>query len=306
MENLINKNILNQIDNADKIYNGVHNIRSNGKSISRITSNNVEIISKENNSGLIVNVKNNVMGVTVHIPVILTNEDFTDTVNNTINIGENSEVVMVAGCGVHNSGNKKTVHDGVHEIKVQKGAKLKYIEKHYAEGSSVSKKIFNTKTYIEVEKDGTLEIELVQIKGVDSGEKDTQIILHDNAHLIITERIFTELDQKVTSNINIEMIGKNSSAQIVSRSVAKDDSNQVFYFNLNGKNKCSGHIECDSIIMNNAKVTSVPALSASNEDAALIHEAAIGKIASEQILKLMSLGLTAEEAQDTILKGFLK
>lgn len=306
MENLISTNILNMIDNKEEIYNGVHNIRNNGELMSRATSKQVDIESKENNSGLNVTVKPDEKGVSVHIPVILTNKDFTDTVNNTINIGENSDVTVIAGCGVHNSGESKTMHDGVHKIKVNKGAKLKYIEKHYAEGSSKSKKIFNTKTYIEVEENGNLEMELVQIKGVDNSEKDTEIILHENAHLLITERIFTEFDQKVVSNINIEMVGKNSSAQVVSRSVAKDSSKQVFNFNINGKNKCSGHVQCDSIIMNNAQVTSIPALSACNEDAALIHEAAIGKIASQQLLKLMSLGLTEEEAQDTILKGFLK
>ncbi|OFH96837.1 FeS cluster assembly protein SufB [Clostridium acetireducens DSM 10703] len=306
MLNSVEEKILDTIDNVKDLFSGAHNVRSNGKAISRSISKNIDIINKEDKPGINVVIKPNTIGESVHVPVILSDENFKDLVYNTFDVGEGSDVVVVAGCGIHNCGTKTTQHDGIHDFIVRKGAHLKYVEKHYAGGDGEAQKIFNTKTILEVEEDGVLEMELIQIKGVTSTKKDTEIRLHKNAHLIITERIFTELDQEAQSHINIELVGEDSTAQVISRSVSKDNSKQLFYFNMKGENKCRGHIECDSIIMGNAQVTSVPSLSAYNEDAELIHEAAIGKIASDQLMKLMSLGLTEKEAEETILKGFLK
>lgn len=302
----IDKGILKNIGVLDNIFSGAHNLRSNGVAISRSTSDNISIESRENNSGIIVSVKENTVGEEVHVPVILSNEDYTDTVNNIFEIGKFADVTVISGCGVHNHGEFKTEHDGVHEIYVREGAKLKYIEKHYAEGSSTAKKIFKTKTKIHVEKNGFLNMEVSQIKGVDYGEKEMEIQLEENAHLKISEKMMTDGEQFSKSNIIVELKGENSSAGVVSRSVAKDYSQQEFYFSVIGENKSKGHIECDSIIMGKAMVTSVPALKAFHVDAELIHEAAIGKIASEQLMKLMSLGLSEKEAEETILKGFLK
>ncbi|GAA0178540.1 SufD family Fe-S cluster assembly protein [Clostridium sediminicola] len=302
----IDTGILEKIGVLENVFSGAHNIRSNGVAVSRSTSKNINIDSRENNSGIIVTIEENTIGEEVHVPVILSNEDYTDTVNNIFEVGKFSDVTVVSGCGVHNHGKFKTEHDGTHEIYVREGAKLKYIEKHYAEGNSSAKKVFKTITKIYVEKDGVLEMELSQIKGVDYGEKEMEIHLSENASLKISEKMMTDGEQVSKSNVVVELNGTNSSAQVVSRSVAKDNSEQKFYFSLKGQNKSKGHIECDSIIMGNARVTSIPALEAFHVDAALIHEAAIGKIASEQLMKLMSLGLSEKEAEETILEGFLK
>lgn len=306
MSESIQEKILRKIDDTKDLYKGAHNVRSNGESLSRSTTRSISIKSKKDKQGIDVIISPNTQNESVHVPVIVSDKNINDKVYNTFDVGENSNVTIVAGCGIHNCTAQRTEHEGIHDIYIRKGAKAKYIEKHYAESDGKSQKIFHTKTIIEIEEDGTLEMDLVQIKGVDDSKKDVEIRLHKNAHLIITERIFTELDQKSISNLIVELSGENSSAQIVSRSVAKDTSNQTFYFMMKGNNKARGHIECDSIIMDKAHVTSIPALSANCEDAELIHEAAIGKIASEQLMKLMSLGLTETEAEETILKGFLK
>jgi Fe-S cluster assembly scaffold protein SufB len=306
MVNSIEEKILNKIDDTKEIFKVEHNIRSNGKTASRNISSNVSITNKDDKPGINVTIQPNTKNKSVHVPVIISNMNVTDTVYNTFDVGENSNISIVSGCGIHNCSAQKTKHIGIHEFFIRKGAKVKYIEKHYAESTGKSQKAFHTKTIINIEENGTLEMELVQIKGIDDSKSDIEINLHKNAHLIIIERALTENTQKLNSNLNINLIGEDSSAQIISRSVAKDNSSQKFNFMLNGKNKSKGHIECDSIIMGNANVISIPALSAACEDAELIHEAAIGKIASNQILKLMSLGLTEEEAQETILEGFLK
>ncbi|WP_270474619.1 SufB/SufD family protein [Clostridium cochlearium] len=302
----VEERILNVIDNVKDIFSGAHNIRKDGEKLERSISNNIHIKNKEDKSGIDVIVKPGTKGESVHIPVILTQEGLSDKVYNTFEIGENSEVEVVAGCGIHNPGHSKTQHDGVHEFFVRKSAKLKYSEKHYAEGEGKGKKVFNSKTILHVEEGGKVEMEIIQIKGVDDTERETEIYLQKEASLVITERMMTEGKQKAKSDIQIELKGEDSTAQVISRSVAKDDSNQKFNFNVVGKNKCRAHVQCDSIIMGNSKVESIPAIAAKHNEAELIHEAAIGKIANDQLIKLMSLGLTEKEAEDTILKGFLK
>ncbi|WP_125153180.1 SufB/SufD family protein [Clostridium rectalis] len=306
MLNSIDEKILNIIDNVKDIFSGAHNIRKDGQKFDRSISPNIGIINKGDKSGIDVLVKPNTKGESVHIPVILTEEGIQDLVYNTFDIGEGADIDVIAGCGIHNPGHSKTQHDGVHEFFVRKGARLKYIEKHYAEGEGEGKKVFNSKTILHVEEGAKVEMELIQIKGVDSTKRETEIYLDKKANLVITERMLTDYNQEAKSSINIEMNGENSTSQVISRSVAKENSKQVFYFNVTGKNKCRAHIQCDSIIMGNAKVKSIPAISAEHSEAELIHEAAIGKIANDQLMKLMSLGLTEKEAEDTILKGFLK
>ncbi len=302
----VEEKILNIIDNVKDIFGGAHNIRKDGEKFDRSISPNINIVNKTDKSGIDVIVKPNTKGESVHIPVILTQEGIHDLVYNTFEIGEGSDVDVIAGCGIHNPGHSKTQHDGVHEFFVRKGAKLKYIEKHYAEGEGQGKKVFNSKTILHVEEGGKVEMELIQIRGVDSTKRETEIYLGKEANLVITERMLTDYNQDAESHINIEMNGENATAQVISRSVAKADSKQVFYFNVAGKNKCRGHVQCDSIIMGNAKVNSIPSISAEHNEAELIHEAAIGKIGNDQLMKLMSLGLTEKEAEDTILKGFLR
>jgi len=305
MLNAIDKKLLQEIAGLHSIPQGAYNLRKDGQAAGRNTTANIDIVNKTDKPGIDVMIKPGTKQESVHIPVILS-QGMEDLVYNTFEIGENADVLIVAGCGIHNAGSEKAQHDGVHEFFVRKGAKVRYVEKHYGQGGGTGGRILNPKTIIEVEEDGVVELEMVQIKGVDATERDTLVRLHKNAHLIVTERLLTDQEQTAESKITVELLGENAAAKIVSRSVAKDDSRQVFHLNLLGYAKCRGHIQCDSIIMDNAKVSSIPEISAYHSDAELIHEAAIGRIASEQLLKLMTLGLTEEEAEETILQGFLK
>jgi len=301
----IDKNLLKEIADLHEIPQGAYNIRKNGEKLSRNTTANIDIVTKEDKPGIDIIIKPCTKNESVHIPVILS-ENLEDLVYNTFEIGEGSDVTIVAGCGIHNSTNKDSGHDGIHEFFVRKGAKMKYVEKHFGDGDGTGKRILNPTTIIDVEENGTAEIELVQIKGVDSTKRDTIVRLQKNARLIVSERLLTYLEQSAESIITVELLGDGSTAQVVSRSVAQNDSKQVFHLNMRGHCECRGHIQCDSIIMHNAQVSAIPEISALDEGAQLVHEAAIGRIASEQLTKLMCLGLTEQEAEETILQGFLK
>ena len=300
----VDKKLLEEVAGLHEIPQGAYNIRKNGQGVQRNTTANIDIVTKTDKPGINVIVKPGTKNESVHIPVILS-QAMDDLVYNTFEIGAGSDVLIVAGCGVHNSGSKKAEHDGIHEFFVRKGARMKYVEKHYGEGNGSGERILNPTTIIEVEEDGVAELEMAQIKGIDSARRDTQVKLHKNAKLIVSERLLTYLEQFAESTITVELLEDGSSAQILSRSVAQDSSKQLFHLSLRGYAACRGHIQCDSIIMDNAQVSSIPEITAFHADAQLIHEAAIGKIASEQLTKLMCLGLTEKEAEDTILKGFL-
>ncbi len=300
------KRLLEEVADLHGLPMGAYNIRKNGQGIRRKTTANIEIATKEDKPGINVVIKPGTRGESVHIPVILSREDLHDLVYNTFEIGADSDVLIVAGCGIHNPGCKTAQHDGIHEFFVRKGARMRYVEKHFGEGEGTGEKILNPKTMVEVEEGGIAELELIQIKGVDHTRRETEVILHKNARLIVTERLLTTSNQTSDSIITVELRGDDSTAQIVSRSVAQDNSRQIFHLNLRGYTRCRGHIQCDSIIMHQAQVSSIPEISAFHSDSQLIHEAAIGKIASEQLVKLMTLGLTEKEAEETILKGFLK
>ncbi|AFV03266.1 Iron-sulfur cluster assembly protein SufB [Dehalobacter sp. UNSWDHB] len=304
MLNAIDKKILAEVADLHEIPHGAYNIRKNGEKAGRNTTANIDIITKQDKPGIDIIVKPGTKGESVHIPVILS-EGMDDLVYNTFEIGADSDVLIVAGCGIHNPGSKKAQHDGVHEFFVRKGAKMKYVEKHYGEGDGSGERILNPKTIIEVEEGGVAELEMVQIRGVDQTKRDTEVRLHKNARLIVMERLLTTTNQNAESNITVELTGEDAAAQIISRSVAQDNSTQVFHLNMRGYAQCRGHIQCDSIIMDQAKVSSIPEISAFHSDAQLIHEAAIGRIANDQLIKLMTLGLTEKEAEDMILQGFL-
>lgn len=306
MLNVLDKLMLEKVADLHEIPQGAFNIRKNGEGVQRNTTANIDIVTKTDKPGIDVIVKPYTKGESVHIPVIVTEENINDLVYNTFEIGEYSDVLVVAGCGIHNSGNRKSQHDGIHNFFVRKGARLRYVEKHYGQGEGKGERVLNPKTIIEAEEGAIVELELVQIKGIDSTKRDTEILLKENAKLVVTERLLTYLDQVAESNISVELSGAGSSAQIISRSVAQDDSKQDFYFDLVGKNQCRGHIQCDAIIMHKAQVLSTPRISAYHSEAQLVHEAAIGRIESEQLIKLMSMGLSEKEAEDTILQGFLK
>lgn len=307
MFDIIDKGLLKAVADLEEIPKlGAYNIRKNGEGVSRRSTENVQIVPKKDKPGIDIIVAPNTKGEQVHIPVILSAEGMHDTVYNTFRIGENADVTIVAGCGIHNSCDTDAGHNGIHEFFIGKNAHVKYVEKHYGEGKGKGKRILNPVTKVHADENSTVEMEMVQISGVDDTVRDTDIDLADNAKMIITERLLTDGEQYAKSIVNAQLNGADSSARIISRSVAKDDSRQDFHMNLIGRADCRGHIQCDSIIMGNAHVSSIPQISAEHSDAQLIHEAAIGKIAGDQLLKLMSLGLSEEEAEDTILKGFLK
>ncbi|WP_434512848.1 SufB/SufD family protein [Desulfitobacterium sp. AusDCA] len=306
MLNLLDKSMLAKVADMHEIPQGAFNIRKNGQGVERRTTDNINILTKTDKPGIDIIVKPYTKGESVHIPVILTEESLNDLVYNSFEIGAYSDVVVVAGCGIHNDGCSKSQHDGIHTFNVRKGAKMRYVEKHYGEGAGTGGRVLNPKTILDVEEGATVELELVQIKGVDSTKRDTEVRLAKNAKVIITERLLTDKEQSAESKIIVELNGEGSSAQIISRSVAQDHSKQDFYFDLIGRSASRGHVQCDAIIMHDAKVYSTPRIAAEHSEAQLVHEAAIGRIESEQLIKLMSMGLSEKEAEDTILKGFLK
>lgn len=284
---------------------GAYNIRVNGESIGRSNSENVEIRSKEDKPGIDIIVKPGTKGEMVHIPVVVDASGLEDMVYNDFYIGEDADVNIVAGCGIHNDGTHLSQHDGIHTFHVGENARVTYVEKHYGEGEGTGKKVLNPETVVNLEKNSYLEMETVQIEGVDNTHRVTTGKCDDGASLIIKEKLMTSGNQVATTRFDVDLYGEESSADVVSRSVAKGNSKQEFLSAINGNNQCHGHSECDAIIMDDAIVTAIPELTANNIDAALIHEAAIGKIAGEQLTKLMTLGLTEEQAEREIINGFL-
>jgi Fe-S cluster assembly scaffold protein SufB len=298
--------MLEKVAGLHEIPKGAYNIRKNGQGVQRNTTANIDIVTKKDRPGIDILVKPHTKGESVHIPVIVTEQGINDIVYNTFDIGEGADVLIVAGCGIHNAGQKKAEHDGIHEFFIRKGARVKYVEKHYGQGEGTGEKVLNPKTIIHAEEGTVVELELVQIMGIDHTVRDTEVQLANKSRLIVTERLLTNFSQEAVSNISIELLGEDSSAQIISRSVAQGSSKQDFHFDLIGRNRCRGHIQCDAIIMDSAVISSTPKISAFHSDAQLVHEAAIGKLESQQLIKLMSLGLTEKEAEDTVLKGFLR
>lgn len=306
MMDQIQKRILEEVADLHTVPEGAYNIRANGASAGRNTTANIDIVSKTDVSGIDIRIKPGTKHESVHIPVVLSESGIKETVYNDFYIGEDSDIVIVAGCGIHNCGNQDSEHDGIHRFYVGKNAKVKYVEKHYGEGDGNGKRILNPGTEVYMEEGSSMEMEMVQIEGVDSTIRTTVAELAAGARLVVRERLLTHGSQQAVSDYVVRLNGEDASADVVSRSVAKDDSYQKFDSQIVGNAKCNGHTECDAIIMGNAKIVAVPQLEANNIDAALIHEAAIGKIAGEQIIKLMTLGLTEEEAEAQIVNGFLK
>ncbi|HIX24372.1 MAG TPA: SufD family Fe-S cluster assembly protein [Candidatus Lachnoclostridium avicola] len=302
----IKLNLLREVADLHGVPEGAYNIRSDGQLAGRNTTANIDIVSKEDGSGIDIHIKPGTVHESVHIPVIISESGLSEVVYNDFYVGENSDVVIVAGCGISNCGQQDSEHDGIHRFFVGKNAKVKYVEKHYGEGDGNGKRILNPVTEVHMDEGSYMEMEMVQIKGVDSTIRKTEMDLAAGAKVVIKERLLTHGNQTAVSEISAHLNGEGSSANIISRSVAKDNSYQKFVSRLFGNAACSGHSECDSIIMGNAKIQAVPEIDAECTDAALIHEAAIGKIAGDQIIKLMTLGLTEEEAEAQIVNGFLK
>ncbi|NLL92167.1 MAG: SufD family Fe-S cluster assembly protein [Ruminococcaceae bacterium] len=302
----------NYIDVLEKIADirdfpaGAYNIRSDGKSIGKNDSEKIKIEFKKDVSGLDIYVSPDTVKESVHIPVVIGESGHTETVYNDFHIGDNSEIVIIAGCGIHNCGEHESKHDGIHSFHVGKNCKVKYIEKHYGSGDGKGERVMNPVTKIYLDEGSKLEIETVQIEGIDSTKRETYAKLSDNSTVVIKEKLMTHGNQFASTDFEVDLDGSDCSASLVSRSVAKNNSKQVFFAKMTGNNSCHGHSECDAIIMDNASVKAVPEITANHVDASLIHEAAIGKIAGEQLIKLMTLGMSEAEAEQKIIEGFLK
>lgn len=303
----IQKRMLAEVADLHDVPAGAYNIRANGQMAGRNTTANIDIVTKEDGkNGIDIHIKPGTKHESVHIPVVLSQSGIKEMVYNDFFIGENCDVVIVAGCGIHNSGANDSEHDGIHRFYIGKNAKVKYVEKHYGSGDGSGKRILNPGTEVYMEAGSSMEMEMVQIKGVDSTERTTKAELADGARLVVRERLMTHGNQYAVSSYEVKLNGKDASTDVVSRSVAKDTSYQKFDSRIIGNAPCTGHTECDAIIMDDARILAIPQLEANDIDAALIHEAAIGKIAGEQIIKLMTLGLTEAEAEEQIVNGFLK
>lgn len=298
--------MLEAIADLHGVPQGAYNIRKNGEGIGRQSSANIIIEPKSNKPGIDITVKPDTKNESVHIPVIITEEGVDDLVYNDFYIGDGADVLIVAGCGIHNSGDKKSQHDGIHCFHIGKNARVKYVEKHYGEGEGTGERILNPKTEVYMDENSFCEMEMVQIRGVDSTVRDTVAKLKDGARLVILEKLMTHGNQSARSDIVIELNGDGASSQIISRSVARDNSEQIFYPRAVGNASCRAHVQCDSIIMDSAKIRSIPEISANHCDANIVHEAAIGRINNDQLLKLQTLGKTEQEAEEIIINCFLK
>ena len=298
--------LLEQVADLHGVPEGAYNIRSNGQGIARNSTANIEIAPKQDKPGIDIIIKPGTKKESVHIPVVLSQSGLKDMVYNDFYVGEDADVVIVAGCGIHNDGGADSQHDGIHRFFLGKNARVKYIEKHYGEGTGTGERILNPVTEVTLDEGSYMEMETVQIKGVSSTVRTTEADLSDGASLVIHEKIMTHGEQTAETNFTVDLNGVDSTANVISRSVAKEHSKQVFNSHINGNNKCYGHTECDAIIMDAGRVEAIPSLAANHIDASLIHEAAIGKIAGDQLIKLMTLGLTEKEAEEQIVNGFLK
>lgn len=302
----VDNDLLANIIDLKKLKKGAYNIRKNGKGIERVTTENINIVPKKDKPGIDIYIKENTRNESVHIPVILTESGLDDLVYNDFYIGKNADVVIVAGCGIHNDHEKLSKHDGIHTFYLEENAKVKYIEKHYGEGKGIGGRVLNPVTEVHLKSGSQMEMESVQIKGVDSTVRKTIGVLEDNTNFVVSEKILTVGHECAKTIFEVNLNGENSSAHVVSRSVAEENSKQEFVSKIYGNNKCFAHSECDAIIKDKASVTATPEITANSVDASLIHEAAIGKIQGEQLIKLMTLGMSRKEAEEQIINGFLK
>ena len=302
----IQKDLLEKVADLHEVPQGAYNIRANGEAAARSTTANIDIVTKTDKPGIDIIIKPFTKNESVHIPVIISKTGHSEMVYNDFYIGEGADVTIVAGCGIHNTGDSESRHDGIHTFYVGKNAKMRYVEKHYGAGDGNGKNVMNPTTVIEMAEGSYVEMDTVQIKGVDSTDRLTTAKIAKGATLIVSEKLMTHGKQSATTKFDVDLDGENSATHVISRSVARDESRQLFLSNVNGNNACNGHTECDAIVMDSAVVSAIPQILANHTDASLIHEAASGKIAGEQLTKLMTLGLTEKEAEEQIINGFHK
>lgn len=302
----VEKDLLEAVADLHDVPAGAYNIRKNSGAGGRRSTEHIIITTKEDKPGIDIEIKPFTKNESVHIPVIITETGINEMVYNDFHIGEGADVLIVAGCGIHNAGDETSRHDGIHTFHVGKNARVRYVEKHYGEGDGKGDRIFNPTTVVNLDEGAVCEMEMVQIKGVDSTARDTTANLKEGAKLVISEKLMTHGKQYARSDVVINLDGEDSSAQIVSRSVAKDESTQIFYPRAVGNAKCRAHVQCDSIIMDNAKIRSIPEIAANHAEAQIVHEAAIGRINNDQLIKLQTFGMEEAEAEEVIVQGFLK
>ncbi len=302
----IQKNLLREVADLDSLPVGAYNIRANGEKAARETTENIDIVTKEDKNGIDIIIKPFTKNESVHIPVIISESGLKEVVYNDFHIGEGANVVIIAGCGIHNCGTQSSEHSGIHSFYIGKNATVRYVEKHYGDGDGTGENIMNPTTEIYMEEGSHMEMETTQIKGINSTVRHTTAKLGEGATLIVKEKIMTHGTQLAETDFVVDLDGDGSSTNLISRSVAKDKSHQIFKSNIRGNARCHGHTECDAIIMDEATVAAIPEITANHIDASLIHQAAIGKIAGEQLIKLMTLGLDEKEAEEQIVSGFLK
>lgn len=302
----IDYNLLLNIADLDGTPTGAYNLRRNGQGVERHSTENVLITPKTDKPGIDIYIKPYTKNESVHIPVIVTESGIKDLVYNDFIIGEGADVTIIAGCGIHNDGCDTSEHDGIHCFQIGKGARLKYVEKHYGEGNGTGGRILNPTTIVNMDEDSYCEMEMAQIGGVDSTIRETTANLKAGAKMVVLERLLTHGEQTAHSNMDVNLNGKDAAVQIISRSVAKDQSVQVFHPKAIGNDACRAHVQCDSIIMDEAKVSSIPEITANHADAQIVHEAAIGRINNDQLIKLQTFGLEEAEAENVIIQGFLK
>ena len=306
MANNVDINLLREIADLEGTPKGAYNIRKNGQLVSRGINANIDIVTKDDKPGIDIFIKDGTKNQSVHIPVIITETGLDELVYNDFHIGADCDIVIVAGCGIHNAGDKKSEHSGIHTFHIGENSKVQYVEKHYGEGEGTGERVMNPRTEVYLEKNASIQLDTTQLRGVDSTERYTKIVVKEGAEAIVTEKLLTHDKQKAVSEMDVILAGEGASSRVISRSVAQDDSEQIFYPRMIGDDAGFGHVQCDSILMGKAKIQSIPAIIANHPDAQLVHEAAIGRIAGDQLLKLMTLGLTAEEAEEEILNGFLR
>ena len=306
MMDSIQKTLLEQVAGLHEVPQGAYSLRVDGAIYGKSDSENITIVKKQDKPGIDIYVKAGTKNESMHIPVLLSKSGLKELVYNDFHIGADCDVTIVAGCGIHNSGSGESEHSGIHAFYLGERARVKYVEKHYGQGDGTGKNVMNPTTVVEMQANSYMEMETAQIKGVDSTRRNTTAKLAEGATLIVREKIMTHGEQFAETNFTVDLDGEGCGAHVISRSVAKDNSRQTFLSNVRGNSRCSGHTECDAIIMDDAKVVAIPQIEANHVDASLIHEAAIGKIAGEQLIKLMTLGLTEKEAEEEIINGFLK
>lgn len=305
--NKITDELLRQIADYDgNAFDGAYNIRQDGQCDSRRSTEHVRIESKITEPGIDIYISAQAQGETVYIPACVSHSGVNDLVYNDFHVEAKANVTIIAGCGVHSDGHEESQHNGIHRFFLGEDSHVLYKEKHIGTGDGSGARRINPVTDAYLEDGAVLEMDTIQLSGVDTTDRKTSATLGNRARFIVRERLLTDGEETAVTDFTVTLEGKDSGVDLVSRSVARGKSQQSYRSTIIGNNRCTGHSECDAILSESGTVVALPALEANHIDAELVHEAAIGKIAGEQILKLRTLGLTEEEAEERIIAGFLK